>query len=68
MASEIEKEAEAAGLVRISKDHGHTWKWGKPDRDGFPGNDDDGWQWSEWCLDPAEALAKLRAAPKRKRP
>ncbi len=54
-----EDDAEAEGLAHISKDGGFTWKFGIPDRDGEPGSDDDGWDWSRWCLDPRRAFAEL---------
>jgi hypothetical protein len=43
-----EEDAKAEGLYRISKDGGTTYKYGIPDRDGWPGTDDDGWPWHEW--------------------
>jgi hypothetical protein len=57
---DISKEdAIAEGLTSLSKDDGRTFKWGIPDRDGWPGNDDDGWHWHEWEADPRKAYAKL---------
>jgi hypothetical protein len=53
-----EEDAIAEGLTALSKD-GQTVKYGIPDRDGLPGNDDDGWQWSQWCADPRRAYADL---------
>ena len=42
-----EADAEAEGLAKISKD-GSLYKFGLPDRDGLPGNDDHGWPWMDW--------------------
>lgn len=53
-----EAEAIAEGLSTRSKD-GKTWKWGIPDSDGLPGNDDDGWHWHEWDQDPRKAYQRL---------
>ena len=49
----------AEGLACLSKDDGRTWKYGIPDRDGWPGTDDFGWPWHNWCVDPIEAFVKL---------
>jgi hypothetical protein len=58
--SEISKEqAIAEGLAIISKDGGRNYKYGIPDLDGCPGNDDHGWHWQEWQTDPVEAFKKL---------
>lgn len=54
-----EADARAEGLTRLTKDGGTTHKFGIPDADGLPGNDDDGWQWREWEVDPRKAFAKL---------
>lgn len=54
-----DQDAEAEGLRGITKDGGRTVKYGIPDRDGFPGTDDTGWPWQEWCRDPRDAYAKL---------
>jgi len=53
------KDVAAEGLVRVRKVFGNTWKWGLPDRNGWPGTDDHGWPWSEWCADPITAYLKL---------
>lgn len=53
------EDAIAEGLACISKDGGRTYKYGIPDRDGLPGNDDHGWPWKEWEVDPIEAFKKL---------
>lgn len=56
---DISKEdAIAEGLTALTKD-GTTVKYGIPDRDGWPGNDDDGWHWHEWDKDPREAYFRL---------
>lgn len=59
-ACDISREdAIAEGLACISKDGGRTYKYGIPDLDGYPGNDDHGWSWQEWEVDPIEAFKKL---------
>lgn len=59
-ACDISREdAIAEGLACITKDDGRTWKYGIPDRDGYPGTDDHGWPWAEWEVDPAAAFKKL---------
>ena len=64
------QDARLEGLTRLSKDDGRTWKFGIPDRDGWPGNDDDGWHWQDWETDPVRAFRRLwngiNAAPKPK--
>lgn len=52
-------DAIAEGLTRLSKDGGKTFKYGIPDRDGYPGTDDDGWAWSDWDVDPRKAYFRL---------
>ncbi len=42
-----EEDALAEGLAKISKD-GETFKYGIPDLDGYPGDDDIGWHWHNW--------------------
>lgn len=54
-----ETDAKDEGLSCLTKDGGRTWKFGIPDRDGLPGNDDDGWHWHEWEVDPRLAYKKL---------
>lgn len=54
-----EDDARAEGLAKLTKDGGVTYKHGIADRDGLPGNDDDGWHWCEWEVDPRKAFAKL---------
>lgn len=54
-----EEQAVAEGLACLSKDGGITYKYGLPDADGLPGNDDSGWHWSEWEVNPIEAFKKL---------
>lgn len=53
-----EDDARAEGLASVTKD-GRLWKWGIPDRDGLPGNDDYGWHWQDWQADPRDAFARL---------
>lgn len=53
-----EADAREEGLRGITKD-GQLIKYGVPDRDGLPGNDDCGWPWCEWRTDPREAFQKL---------
>ena len=52
-------DAMAEGLRQISKAGGHVWKFGIPDRDGMPGNDNYGWPWREWEQNPIDAYKKL---------
>lgn len=54
-----EADAKTEGLAVLTKDRGQTWKWGIADRDGLPGNDNTGWHWSDWDVDPRKAFAKL---------
>jgi len=54
-----ETDAKAEGLSALTKDGGRLWKYGVPDRDKLPGNDDDGWHWREWDADPRVAFRKL---------
>jgi hypothetical protein len=57
---DISKEdALAEGLTCLSKDGGRTYKYGIPDRDGLPGNDDLGWHWNLWEVDPRRAYETL---------
>lgn len=53
-----EHDAIAEGLAEISKD-GRIYKYGIPDRDGYPGTDDFGWPWHEWERYPISAYSKL---------
>ena len=53
-----EEDAIREGLSSLSKDGGRVWKWGIPDRDGLPGNDD-GMHWKDWSVDPRDAFARL---------
>lgn len=54
-----EEDAQAEGLTCLSKDGGRTFKWGIPDRDGLPGQDDDGEHWQKWSLTARDAYARL---------
>lgn len=49
--------AKAEGLATVTKD-GSLWKWGIPDRDGYPGTDDHGWPWTDWSVDPIAAFRR----------
>lgn len=51
-------DARAEGLSCLTKD-GKTYKFGIPDADGLPGNDNDGQHWCEWETSPREAFRKL---------
>lgn len=53
-----EADAKAEGLKAISKD-GNLIKYGIPDADGLPGNDDLGLHWNEWEICPIQAYKKL---------
>lgn len=52
-------DALAEGLTRVTKDAGRTWKYGMADTDGWPGRDNDGWNWSDWDVDHRAAFARL---------
>jgi hypothetical protein len=52
------KDAEAEGLAKLTKD-GRTWKYGIPDMDGLPGDDDHGWHWHQWDIDARIAFRRL---------
>jgi hypothetical protein len=47
------------GLKCLSKDQGRTYKYGMPDRDGWPGGIDDGWPWHEWRISPVDAYERI---------
>lgn len=51
-------DAEEEGIAGISKD-GRIRKFGIPDRDGLPGEDNEGWHWPRWKKTPQEAFAAL---------
>lgn len=53
-----ETDAKDEGLATVTKD-GNLWKWGIADSDGLPGNDDHGWHWREWEVDPRAAFKRL---------
>jgi hypothetical protein len=53
-----EQDAIADGLAQLTKDNGRTWKYGMPDLDGLPGNDDYGWHWKDWEVSPIHAFAR----------
>ncbi|NOK05795.1 hypothetical protein HNV27_30205 [Myxococcus xanthus] len=54
-----DEDAKAEGLTCLSKDGGRTWKYGIPDRDGWPGTDDTGWPWTDWDVSPRVAFRRL---------
>lgn len=54
-----EADAIAEGLSCLSKDDGRTYKYGIPDADGLPGNDNTGWPWVEWDVSPIAAYRRL---------
>jgi len=65
--SEIsEEDAIAEGIKAISKDNRQTFKYGVPDRDGFPGNNDFGWAWTDWQKTAKEAFGKFWNATHKK--
>lgn len=51
-------DAISEGLKAITKD-ARTIKHGIPDRDGYPGNDNNGWEWCDWDASPVLAYKKL---------
>lgn len=53
-----EEDAIAEGLRAITKD-GKTVKYGIPDSDGYPGNDNHGWNWCDWNVSPVAAYKRL---------
>jgi hypothetical protein len=53
-----EADAVAEGIKALTKD-GRTIKYGIPDRDGLPGNDNDGWHWCNWMPDASLAYRRL---------
>lgn len=53
------EDAEAEGLAMLTKDGGRLWKYGIPDADGLPGEDDDGWPWHLWRISPVDAYEAL---------
>ncbi|MFV0409837.1 MAG: hypothetical protein ACK5LJ_09140 [Paracoccus sp. (in: a-proteobacteria)] len=53
-----EADARAEGLSKVTKD-GQLWKFGIPDLDGLPGNDDFGWNWTDWKVDARSAFQRL---------
>lgn len=52
-------DATAEGLSCLSKDGGRLFKYGIPDRDGEPGEDDQGWHWHRWRQSPIDAYQAL---------
>lgn len=51
------EDCEQEGFWKISKD-GEMFKYGLPDRDGYPGIDNIGWPWKKWCNTPLGAFKK----------
>lgn len=51
------EDAIAEGFAKVTKDGGRTWKYGIPEKDGYPGPA--GWVWQEWEVDPVKAYKKL---------
>lgn len=51
-------DAIAEGMKGITKD-GKMVKYGLPDRDGWPGEDDYGWPWDQWRISPVDAFEHL---------
>lgn len=49
----------AEGIKGLTKDGGRTVKYGISDRDGLPGNDDFGWHWKHWTVEPHLAYRRL---------
>lgn len=52
------EDAIAEGMKGLTKD-GNLVKYGIPDRDGLPGNDDHGWHWHDWRISPVDAFEHL---------
>ncbi len=59
-------DAISEGLDCLTKD-GSLYKYGIADRDRLPGNDDHGWHWSEWEVDPRMAYKKTLGINQRPR-
>jgi hypothetical protein len=61
IAEEIDDEqAKGFGFVALTKD-GNIYKWGIPDKDGWPGGyaKGTGWEWSEFVESATKAVDKL---------
>lgn len=54
-----EGDVVSEGFTMLSKDQARTFKFGIADSDGYPGNDDTGWAWADWCGDAKDAYRKL---------
>lgn len=52
------EDAIAEGLKDLTKD-GQRVKYGIPDSDGLPGNDDTGWHWADWRISLIDAYQHL---------
>lgn len=61
LQSIAEEDAIAEGLKALRKDIGHpvTVKYGIPDLDGLPGDDNLGWPWQQWNASPVNAFQTL---------
>ena len=58
MQMKQQEDAIDEGLKAITKD-GKLIKYGIPDRDGYPGADDFGWNWGDWDKSPVLAYKRL---------
>jgi hypothetical protein len=54
----LDDDALEEGLSQTSKD-GFTTKYGIPDKDGWPGHDNWGWDWQNWNTSPRKAYKFL---------
>jgi hypothetical protein len=54
----VPEDAIAEGLKGLTKD-GKLTKYGIPDRDGLPGDDDYGWHWADWRISPVDAFERI---------
>ena len=52
------EDAQAEGLAAVTK-NGQLYKYGIPDRDGYPGTDNHGWPWVEWNRNPCVAFTRI---------
>lgn len=61
LQSITEQDAIAEGLKALVKDRRHpvTVKYGIPDLDGLPGNDNLGWPWQQWNASPVKSFHTL---------
>lgn len=47
------------GLCAFAYNIAQQPKWGVANGDGYPGDGAVGWAWSDWCVDPRDAYARL---------